>query len=47
MNLRNVKETGSLESFIKEHEDETVETEALQRYIDASANPLDNRKVSP
>lgn len=44
MNLRNAKEAGILEQFIKEHEDEAVEKETLQRYIDASATPLDNRK---
>ena len=42
--LRKAQIENNLEQFIKEHETETVEKEALQRYIDASATPLDNRK---
>lgn len=33
----------AMKQFIAEHETETVEKETLQRYIDASATPLDNR----
>lgn len=42
--LRKAQIENNLEQFIKEREAEAVEKEALQRYIDASANPLDNRK---
>lgn len=42
--LRNARVKNNLEAFIKEHEGEAVEKETLQRYIDASATPLDNRK---
>ena len=42
--LRKAQIENNLESFIKEHEDEVREKEAVQRYIDASAKPLDNRK---
>jgi len=45
MNLRKAKIENSLESFIKERESEFCEKEAVQRYIDASARPLDNRKA--
>lgn len=41
--LRNAQIQNNLEQFIKEHETEVVEKETLQRYIDASATPLDNR----
>ena len=44
MNLRNAKLNGTLERFIKEHEPLDAPKEAVQRYIDASATPLDSRK---
>lgn len=47
MNLRKAQISGSLEQFIKEHEPLEAPKEAVQRYIDASARPLDNRKASP
>ena len=39
--LRKAQNDGNLECFIKEHEDEVREKEAVQCYIDASATPLD------
>ena len=42
--LRKAQMEGNLEQFIKEHEPLEAPKEALQRYIDASATPLDNRK---
>ena len=42
--LRKAQIENNLESFIKEHEDEVREKEDVQRYIDASAKPLDSRK---
>ena len=47
MNLREAKKKNSLETFIKEHESLEAEKEAVERYINASAIPLDNRKASP
>ena len=45
--LREAQIEGNLEAFIKEHEPLDAPKEAVQRYIDASATPLDNRKASP
>ncbi len=42
--LRKAQIENNLEAFIKEHEGEECEKEALQRYIDASATPLDSHK---
>ena len=45
-NLRKALTENKLEAFIKEREPLDAPKEAVQRYIDASATPLDNRKVS-
>jgi len=42
--LRKAQNENDLESFIKEHEGLEAPKEAVQRYIDASATPLDSRK---
>ena len=42
--LRKAQMDNNLEQFIKEHEPLDAPKEALQRYIDASATPLDSRK---
>ena len=42
--LRKAQIENNLEQFIKEHEPLDAPKEAFQRYIDASAIPLDNRK---
>ena len=42
--LKSAQQDGNLEAFIKEQEPLVTEKESLQRYIDASAIPLDNRK---
>ena len=44
--LRQAKANGDLEIFIKEREQSSAPQEPLQRYIDASATPLDSRKAS-
>lgn len=41
MNLREAQKSGDLESFIAEHEPLDAPKEAVQRYIDASAKPLE------
>lgn len=46
MNLRKAQIENNLEAFIKEQEPLVTEKEPLQRYINASATPLDNRKAS-
>jgi len=45
--LRKAQIDGKLDQFIKEHESMEADKEAVQRYIDASAIPLDNRKANP
>lgn len=47
MNLRKAITENKLEDFISEHEPLEAPKEDVQRYIDASATPLDNRKASP
>ena len=42
--LRKAQIENNLEAFIKEREPLDAPKEAVQRYIDASAIPLDNRK---
>jgi len=44
MNLRKAINENKIEAFIKEREPLEAPKEAVQRYIDASAKPLDNRK---
>lgn len=44
MNLRNAKDSGDLERFISERVSLEAPKSTLQRYIDASATPLDSRK---
>ena len=44
MNLRNAKTDGNLEAFIKEREPLDAPQKAVQRYIDASAIPLESSK---
>jgi len=39
--LRKAQIENNLESFISKHEGEVTEKEPLQRYIDASAKPLE------
>ena len=43
-NLRKALSENKLEEFIKEREPLDAPKRAVQRYIDASATPLDNRK---
>lgn len=45
--LRKAQIENKLEAFIKEHEPLEADKDAVKRYIDASAMPLDNRKASP
>lgn len=45
-NLRKALTENRLEDFISEREPLDVPKKPLQRYIDASATPLDNRKAS-
>ena len=44
MNLRKAKLDGNLEAFIKEREPLDAPHKAVQRYIDASAIPLESSK---
>lgn len=44
MNLRKAQNTGSIEAFIKEREPLEAPKKPLQRYIDASASPLESSK---
>ena len=44
MNLRKAQKDGNLEQFIREHEPLDAPKEAVQRYLNASAIPLDSRK---
>ena len=44
--LRKALTENRLEAFIKEREPLDAPKEAVKRYIDASAKPLDNRKAS-
>ena len=46
MNLRKALIENKLEAFIKEREPLDAPKEAVARYINASAKPLDNRKAS-
>ena len=45
MNLRKALTENKLQDFIKEREPLDAPKEAVARYIDASAKPLDNRKA--
>ena len=47
MNLRKALIENKLEAFIKEREPLDAPKEAVARYINASAKPLDNRKANP
>ena len=44
--LRKAITENKLETFISEHEPLEAPKDAVQRYIDASATPLDNRKAN-
>ena len=44
VNLRKAQKDGNLEAFIKEREPLDAPKSAVQRYIDASAMPLESSK---
>ena len=47
LTLKEARQNESLDDFIRGYEPLEVPKEAVQRYIDASASPLDNRKANP